>query len=157
MIITRYSHIVCESEPLGQLRLFLSPQSLLRTLTYQSTAAEPSAGLRSLTITTTSASETQDCTVTIAVLLVNDHLPEIDLSGPASPGVDHFTSLNYSIFTQNRVSIAAGDASISDEDLGAIVVGMEVALVSGHDQDRLVLSDEVCLENNQTICHLRYK
>lgn len=81
----------------------------------------------------------------------------MDLSGPASPGVDHFTSLNYSIFTQNRVSVAADDASITDGDVGAAVESMEVSLVSGHDQDRLVFSDEVCPENDQTVCHLRYK
>lgn len=144
------------NETLDQL-VFLSPQSVLRMLTYQSTAEEPSTGLRLLTITTTSATETQACTVTIAVSLFNDHLPEVDLSGPASSGVNHFTSLNYSIFTQNRVPAAANDASITDGDVGATVESMEVSLVSGEDQDRLVFSDDVCPENDQTVCHLRYK
>ena len=53
--------------------------------------------------------------------------------------------------------MSADDVSISDEDRGGVIVAVEVTLVSGHEQDRLVLSEEVCPANQETICHLRYK
>jgi Notch-like protein len=132
-------------------------QRLLRTLTYRNTDEEPFPGPRSLIITTTSVTETQACSISITVLLRNDNRPGIDLSGPSSPSINYSTSLNYSIFTANRAVVSADDVSISDEDRGGVIVAVEVTLVSGHEQDRLVLSEEVCPANQETICHLRYK
>ena len=139
------------------LNLFYTLQRLLRTLTYHNNAEEPSSSPRSLIITVTSVTETRSCGVSIAVLLRNDNRPEIDLSGPSSPSINYSTSLNYSIFTANRAVVSADNVSISDGDRGAVVLAVEVRLVSGHRQDRLVLSEEVCPDNQETLCHLRYK
>lgn len=134
-----------------------SLQTLLRTLTYHSTIEEPSPNPRSLVITTTSATDTQGCAVTITISLQNDHHPEIDLNGPNVPTINYSTSLDYSIFTLNRAAVAADDASISDGDGGAVVWSVELVLVSGRVQNRLVLSETPCPDNNETVCHLRYK
>ena len=53
--------------------------------------------------------------------------------------------------------VSTDNVTITDGDRDGVVMGVEVRLVSGHKQDRLLLSEELCPDNQENICHLRYK
>lgn len=132
------------------------PQALLRTLTYHTSADEPPSSPRTLTITTTSLTDQASCSVMITISLVNDHPSVIDLNGPSSPSINHSVSLSYSFFHPTRASVVAEDVTISDPDEDGVVSSLLVELRPGRPQDRLVLSDTLCPDNQESVCHLRF-
>ena len=133
-----------------------SVQEILRTLKYISSAAEPSLSLRLLSISLTSLTETQTCSISINIAAVNDHYPVVDLSGPLSSSVNFSISLNYTIFSSNIAAVASSAVVISDGDSGAVVESVMVELVSGREGDRLQLSESICSDSDQSTCHLRH-
>ena len=125
-------------------------------MTYHSTADEPSLVPRSLTVSVTSVSEMQACSIGINISPLNDHSPVIYLSGPVSLSINYSTSIDYSIFTVNRATVASDGVTISDGDVGAVVRSVQVELVMGGEGDRLVLNEELCMDSSESTCHLRY-
>lgn len=126
-------------------------------MTYLNTAEEPSLSLQSVTVSVTSPSETRTCNVSIITTPLNDHRPEIDLDGAASPSLNYTTSLTFSIFSAQSVAVASDDVIISDGDVDGVVESVRVELVEGREGDRLVLDETLCPDTTETICHLRFK
>ena len=116
-------------------------------------ADEPAPAIRSLIITVTSAGDSTQCSLMIAVQLVNDNPPVVDLSGPSVSTLNHSVYLEYSFFAPASEWIAARDAAITDRDQDGAVAGMNVELSGGRAGDRIYLSETVgCPMNGVSTC-----
>ena len=126
-------------------------QELLQTLTYSTTAEEPSPTERVISVSVASRSEQRSCTVMLRVMLVNDNPPVVDLNGPEA-SVDNNVEVDFSFFETASVPIAEF-AEISDADSDGTVVSLTLQLMPGRPGDRLRLDD--CLDSSAPSCHLQ--
>ena len=106
-----------------------------------------------MVITVTSGSDSTQCSLIIAVQLINDNPPLMDLSGPSVPTVNHSVYLEYNFFAPASEWIAARDAAITDRDQDGAVASMSVELSGGRAGDRIYHSEIVgCPMNGVSTC-----
>ena len=132
-------------------------QELLRTLTFVNQAVEPSLIPRSIMVSISSSDDTQSCPILVSISPVNDNAPEVDLSGPLDPSINHTVLLNYT-FLGGPASewISARDASVIDQDIDGQIESLTVELLPGQPGDRIFMSEELgCSLDDTSVCLLR--
>ena len=93
---------------------------------------------------------TVNCSIIVSMMLINDHVPTVDLRGPDSDGVNYTTSIISQYQGQNRVLIADRNSSITDLDSESVLVSMSVSLVSHIEGDALVFDIGGCNPSGST-------
>lgn len=126
---------------------------MLRTLTFGSSADEPSSVTRRIVISVSDADNMQNCTIQVPIITINDNAPIVDLSGPVQASINHSVSLSYTYFEPVGISIAANDVSITDADEDGHVISLNVTLEPHRPEDRLQFS--LCPGSDESTCYLR--
>lgn len=135
--------------------VFVLFQDVLRTLTFVNRDNEPFSGQRIISVGVLGQNSSQSCTIMVAIRLVNDNPPLVDLSGQ-QPSINYTRALNYSFVQQNSVPIASRRARIRDRDEDSQLRSLDVELVPGYPNDGIFLSENVgCSIDNTSTCHIR--
>ena len=134
---------------------FFLPQALLRTLTFLSTADEPSLRERVIAITVNGISETRSCNVLVSIIPVNDNTPVVDLNGPLLSGINHSVVLPYNFFSSASVWISSRDATVSDFDQDSRIESLDIRLDRGASEDVIYLSSNIGCAGSAQVCQLR--
>ena len=90
----------------------------------------------------------------VTVVLINDNVPFVDLSGPAVPSANYSTSVAYTVPSQ-RISIASPTARIVDLDSDSVINAVDITLSPGQQGDQLVLHGVCPDAAPPTTCSLR--
>lgn len=93
---------------------------------------------------------TVNCSIIVSMMLINDHVPTVDLRGLDSDEVNYTTSIISQYQGQNRVLIADKNSSITDLDSESVLVSMSVSLVSHIEGDALVFDIGGCNPSGST-------
>lgn len=89
------------------------------------------------------------------MILINDHVPIVDLNGLGSNGINYTTSIVWQYQAENQVKIAdAENAIITDFDSN--VLSMNINLVSFTEGDTIVSDVRACRRSMPTgTCYLK--
>ena len=112
---------------------------------------------RSVFIMVNSPGPSASCSILVSLLLRNDNLPVVDLSGPLENStLNNTLTLNYDFRSQASEWIAARDASISDLDTDSRIETLTASLESGLPNDGIFLSESTgCSIDDSSTCHIR--
>ena len=78
------------------------------------------------------------------MILINDHVPIVDLNGLESNGINYTTSIVSQYQAQNQVLIADSDSSVTDSDSNSVILSMNINLVSFTVGDAIVSNVGTC-------------
>ena len=131
-------------------------QEILRTITFTNVASEPSSKPRQISLSVTdNGGSNSSCIVMVDVVLINDNVPVVDLSGVAGPTINYTTTVGYAVPPQ-QVSIASPTAHLIDNDSNGVITMVNITLSQGQQEDQLVFHPMCFITTLPTNCFLRF-